>query len=83
MNLLQKLGEKKVGKKTKMKAGFTLNYNPFIFGRKDFMGYMKGFKCNVWELSGQEILKNGEEYESDYTNKFFTMYGAAQVKTQG
>ena len=47
-NLLKKLGEKSLGKKGKVKVGFTLTYNPYIFPRMDFINYMNRLGCNIW-----------------------------------
>ena len=82
MNLLKKLGEKSLGKKGKVKVGFTLTYNSFIFPRTDFINYMNKLGCSIWEITSQEATKNGEYYESEFTKKFFQLYGTALVKSQ-
>lgn len=82
MNLLQKLSEKSLGKRGRMKVGFSFTYNSYIFPRNEYINYMNKFSCNVWEVIGQEVTKNGEEYESDYTKNFFQIYGSALVKAQ-
>ena len=53
MNLLQKLGEKALGKKGKVRLGFTFIYNSYIFSRGEFISFMGKFGVNTWEISGQ------------------------------
>ena len=62
INLLQRLSEKAVGKKGKLKVCFSFAYNPYVFPRSDFMNYMSNSGIVHWEITPREISKNGQDY---------------------
>lgn len=71
MNLLSLISEKTIGiKKQKMKIAFSLCFNAYVFQKNNFVSFMESSKIIYWEITHKEILKNGHDYESDWTKAF-------------